>query len=259
MAGRRDISPPMMQTIPPTSGAPSGTVTERSSNVPFAAAGFFKRIRPRSSATAATTETAPSERGFQNFGGRKIESVLESGGDGFGNPGPSSSAAPSPRPVRGFSGAPAAGLAPSFRPASPQTPLSETSFYRDSQGFYGGAPEPESSSNPSSMYGRPDSPPPRSPDRPGPAIASSSPLARVGSQAQRHQEVAFMRPGPARTPVTNQAGFSSLRPPTGRGTPTPRPLPPVGSSPTPRDGVGRSHPSFDGSRGSRFTEEIVPP
>lgn len=259
MARGRNISPPMAQTVPPASGAPSGTVTERSSNVPFAAAGFFKRMRPRSSATAATTETAPSERGFQNFGGRKIESVLESGGDGFGNAGPSSSAGPSPLPVRSFGVSPVAGLGSSFRPASPQTPLSETSFYRDSQGFYGGAPEPEPSSNPSSMYGRPESPPPRSPDRPGPATASSSPPARVGSQAQRDQEVAFMRPGPARTPVTNQPGFSSLRPPTGRGSPPPRPLPSVGASPTPRDGVGRSHPSFDGSRGSRFTEEMVPP
>ena len=249
----------MAQTIPPPSIPPSGTVTERSSNVPFAAAGFFKRIRPRSSATAATTETAPSERGFQNFGGRKIQSVLEHGGDGFGNPEPSSSAGPS-RPAPGFGDSPAAGFGAGLRPASPQTPLSETSFYRDSQGFYGGAPEPEPSSNPSSMYGRPESLPPRSPDRPGAGLAITSPLARVGSQARRDEEVAFMRPGPARTPVTNQPGFSTLRPPaTGRGTPPPRPLPGVGGSPTPRDGVGRSHPSFDGSRGSRFTEEIAPP
>ena len=258
MAGGRNISQPMTQSIPPTSGAPSGTVTERSSNVPFAAAGIFKRIRPRSSATAATTETAPSERGFQNFGGRKIQSVLEHGGDGFGNPDPYGSGGPS-RPTPGFGAAPvAAGL----RPASPQTPLSETSFYRDSQGFYGGAPEPEPSSNPSSMYGRPESPPPRSPDRFGPALGSTSPLARAGSQARRDEEVAFMRPGPARTPVTNQPGvIPSLRPPpaTGRGTPPPRPLPGPGASPVPRDGVGRSHPSFDGSRGSRFTEEITPP
>ena len=217
-------------------------------------------MRPHSSATAATTETAPSERGFQNFGGRKLDPILATGGDGWGNPGPSGAAGPSSRPVRGFGVSPAAGLGAELRPATPQSPLSETSFYRDSQGFYGGAPEPEIGSNLLSMHGRPESPPPRSPDRPTPQFASS-PLARVGSQAQRDQEVAFMRPGPARTPVTNQPGFPSLRQPTptGRGTPPPRPLPAAGASPTARDGVGRSHPSFDGSRGSRFTEEIAPP
>ena len=248
----------MAQTLPPTGSVPSGTVTERSSNVPLAAAGFFKRARPRSSATAATTETGPSERGFQNFGGRKLESVLSSGGDGWSNPGPSSSSGLSPRPVRGPGPTLAAGLAAGVRPASPETPLSETSFYRDSQGFYGGVAEAEIGSN-TSIYPRPDSPPPRSPNRPAPTFTGASPLTRVGSQAKRDSEVAFMRPGPARTPVTNQPGFSSLRPSTGRGTPPPRPLPPVGASPTARDGVGRSHPSFDGSRGSRFTEEMAPP
>lgn len=249
----------MAQTLPPTGSAPSGTVTERSSNVPLAAAGFFRRVRPHSSATAATSETGPSERGFQNFGGRKLESVLTSGGDGWSNAGPSSSSGPSPRPVGGSDPTPAAGLAAGVRPASPQTPLSETSFYRDSQGFYGGAPEADIGSNTSSTYPRPDSPPPRSPNRPAPTFTGASPLARVGSQAKRDPEVAFMRAGPARTPVTNQPGFSSLRPSTGRGTPPPRPLPPIGASLTPRDGIGRSHPSFDGSRGSRFTEEMVPP
>lgn len=91
-------------------------MTERSSNTPLAAAaiapGFLRRLRPLSAQTTGTVETTPSERGFQNLGGRKLPSVFTAGGDGYGG---------------GYD----------------KETLSGSSFYRDSQGnYYGGAGSP---------------------------------------------------------------------------------------------------------------------
>ncbi|KAI9871371.1 MAG: hypothetical protein M1830_002977 [Pleopsidium flavum] len=197
------------EVVPPGT-AQSGAMTQRSSNVPLAAAaiapGFFKRLRPHSGQTIATTETAPSERGFQNLGGRKLPSVFSTGGNGYGG---------------GYD----------------KETLSGSSFYRDSQGFYGG---------------------PGSPSAPGFAGPSSGPSGHglaTGPDAG-DKEVAVMRPSPARTPVTSQGGFGVL-PGTPRGPSTPKgtPPPPIGTNP--RDAIGRSRPSFNGSRGSRFTEETA--
>ena len=250
-------------------------MTQRSSNTPLATSGaFFRRLRS-SGTTTGTTETAPSEKGFQNLGGRKIESVLTTGGDGYGQPGPSSQAprgysgtqaglglgttssvtggAPPPPSssagpgistgVMAAAGATGAAVGTHERPqeTSPgpsDSGLSDTSFYRASQGFYGGTADDPSSTSPGS------SPPGPSafPQPPGPG------------------EVNY-RPGPARQTIINQPGFAPLRPPAGRGTPPPgrgrgTPPPPRALTPQMRDEVGRSHPSFDGSRGSRFTEEV---
>ncbi|MCJ1284339.1 hypothetical protein MMC26_003670 [Xylographa opegraphella] len=197
--------------------APPGTAQSgmamAESAAPLAGTGllpFFRRLRPHSGQTIATTATTTStERGFQNLGGRKIESVLVSGGDGYG------------------------GLAPNAA-----ANLSTTSFYRDAQGnTYGGT-----GSTPSSMYVGPGSPP-ASPRRP-PAGASVHPDLRASDK-----EVAVMRSGPARTPVTTR-GFDS----------PPRPVPSSGQMPPPvirPDAIGRSHPSLDGSRGSKFAEDLT--
>ena len=204
---------------------PEAPVTQRSSATPLAAAGiapFLRRLRSHSGQTAATTETAPSERGFQNLGGRRIESVLTSGGDGYGGPGPVN-------PDR-------------------ETNLAGSSFYRDSQGTTYGGP----GSLPSSMYVGPGSPP-LSPTIPSAAEAGPS-IPSVPLEPHDRlpdQEVAVMRPSPARTPVTSQAAFTTNPPratPPPRAPPSPRP-PPIG------DGIGRSHPSLDGSR-SRFAENL---
>ena len=203
---------------------PEVPLTQRSSAVPLATAGlapFLRRLRSHSGQTAATTETAPSERGFQNLGGRRIESVLTSGGDGYGGPGPIN-------PER-------------------DNNLSGSSFYRDSQGTYGGP-----GSLPSSMYVGPGSPP-LSPNIPSVAEAGPS-IPTIPLEApDRHsdQEVAIMRPSPARTPVTSQGAFTSQSP---RATPPPR-APPSPRPPPNGDGIGRSHPSLDGSR-SRFAENL---
>jgi hypothetical protein len=181
--------------LPPA--APTGGMTQRRSTtfaVPVAlaslAAGFTKRSSQRSERTIST---APSERGFYRVSGRKLPSVLQSGGDGYGG------------------GAPDANT------------LSGSSFYRDSTGFYGGG---------------------------GPSHAPGSPLASnpAGVSSERDSGVPVMRPSPARTPVTEQGPFRSLATP-------PPPLQPPRRHDLP-DGVGRSHPSQDGSHASRFTEEV---
>ncbi|KAL8879410.1 MAG: hypothetical protein Q9198_002968 [Flavoplaca austrocitrina] len=227
-------------------------MTERSSAaVPLASAAFFRRLRPGSGATATTTETTPSERGFQNLGGRKLESVLSSRGDGFGDlpfgaagtsttPGSASARGQPPPSNPIITGAP--GAAPAH--SSPES-VSGSSFYRDSQGFYGGPgqgqPGAEPASNSSSMFVGPASPP-------------QSPTHAPSGIPQGQEGVAVMRPGPARTPITTPGGLSSMRGPPARGTPPPQI--PGTIQERPRDGLGRSHPSMDGSRGSRFAENI---
>ncbi|MCJ1315783.1 hypothetical protein MMC15_001103 [Xylographa vitiligo] len=204
----RDEDP---EFAPPSTAQSAMAMAE--SAAPLAGTGlapFFRRLRPHSGQTiATTTTTASTERGFQNLGGRKIESVLVSGGDGYG------------------------GLAPNTA-----ANLSTSSFYRDAQGnTYGGT-----GSTPSSMYVGPGSPP-ASPRRP-PVGASVHPDPRSSDK-----EVAVLRSGPARTPVTTR-GFES--PP--RSILPPEPIPPPVIRP---DAIGRSHPSFDGSRGSKFAEDLT--
>ncbi|KAL8706925.1 MAG: hypothetical protein Q9201_000085 [Fulgogasparrea decipioides] len=227
-------------------------MTQRSSAaIPLTAAGFFRRLRPDSGATATTTETTPSERGFQNLGGRKLPSVLSSRGDGYGDipfgaagtstaSGPSSGRGPPPPSIPIITAAP--GAAPGH--SSPES-FSGASFYRDSQGFYGGPgpgqPGPDPPSNSSSMFVGPASPP-------------QSPTYAPSTASQPHEGIAVMRPGPARTPVTTQGGPSPMRGPPARGTPPPQI--PGTIQERPRDVLGRSHPSMDGSRGSRFAEDI---
>ncbi|KAL8929756.1 MAG: hypothetical protein Q9172_000313 [Xanthocarpia lactea] len=248
----RTISPPLPQSASTGPGATSGTMTERSSAaVPFASAAFFRRMRPGSGATATTTETTPSERGFQNLGGRKLASVLSSRGDGYGDipfgaagtsaaPGPSSAQGQPPPSIPIVAGAP--GAAPGH--SSPGS-LSDSSFYRDSQGFYGGPgrgqPGHEPPSNSSSMFVGPASPP-QSPTHPPPGLQPAQ------------EGIAVMRPGPARTPITTEGGLSPMRGPPTRGTSPPHV--PQTIQERPRDGVGRSHPSSDGSRGFRFAEDL---
>ena len=189
-----------------------------------AIAPLFRRIRPHSTQTTTTTETAPSERGFQKLGGRKLESVLVSGGDGYGDNG------------RG----PGAGN------------LSGSSFYRDSQGTYGGPGSVRSSMNVGPGTPGRSAVPSGSYD---PTIASSS--RDVSQQNPIDKEFVTMRPGPARTPI-HSPGFSTPRQ---TATPPPRATPEHGYTSSPSqlqrpDPLGRSHPSFDGSRGSRFAEDL---
>lgn len=286
-AQRRTISPPISQAISPGGVPQAGNMTQRSSITPIVGAGLFSRLRPASAQTATTADTAPSERGFQKISGRKLPSVLASGGDGYGDaaaagpstapmaaggagaagaaaagntrgsaPGPSAGPAGSKSKGIAPGQSPFAGLAPALRPASPPHSLSGSSFYRDSHGFYGGL-VPESTTQAETDT---SSSPSTSPSYPAPLnIIGRSPQDR-GGPSNRQPEVAITRPGPARTPVINQPGVVPIRTPSRANQP---PLRPARGTPPPpglfRDGLGRSHPSQDGSRGSRFREDTTPP
>jgi hypothetical protein len=167
---------------------PIGGMTERRSlahGVPAALASLtgYKRSSQKTETDRTISSTAGSERGFYRVSGRKLPSVLQSGGDGYGG-------------------------------GIDTNTLSGSSFYRDSQGFYGGPGSPSSPSHPP-----------------------------AGISVQRDSGVPVMRPSPARTPVTEHSPFSTF----------PAPLNPPPRRP---DGLGRSHPSQDGSHASRFTEEV---
>ena len=158
--------------------------------------------------------------------------MLVSGGDGYGGAGPSTE--------RGGE-------------------LATKSFYRDELGTYGGP-----GGLPSSMYAAPGSSSAQMPPAPFPGAFGGVGAARprtpdVGGS---EKEVAVLRPGPARMPVTSPGGWGTPPPPSGfTGTPPPglRGTPPMRGSPgesARQDAVGRSRPSWDGSRGSRFAENI---
>jgi hypothetical protein len=142
----------------PSSGpsGPSGGMTERRSlafAVPAALANLtgYKRASQRTETDRTISSTAGSERGFYRVSGRKLPSVLQSGGDGYGG-----------------------------RIGVDANTLSGSSFYRDSQGFYGGPGSPSFA--------------------PG-----AQPLQRDSAGG-----IPIMRPSPARTPVTEHGPFSAV-------------------------------------------------
>ncbi|GKZ18823.1 hypothetical protein AbraIFM66951_009527 [Aspergillus brasiliensis] len=221
---KKNILPPSGDALPEpdTTGTAEGSLprsaemtSRRSSDDPLFTASYFapafmKRWRQShmTTRTDSTLSSEPSERGFQKISGRKIPSVLHSGGDGYGG---------------------------GYEPGSPT------------------ASEPSTLFSPSSPV-QPRSPP----TQPPVATPYGMPLdASYTREAAEVGGIVVYRPSPARTPVsvTGSASASLSNEPTG-----PRVVSQVGAlSPTmPKrpDALGRSHPSFDGSRGSRFTESI---
>ena len=283
---RRPISPPISQILGPGGVPQAGNMTQRSSSTPIAAAGFLGRLRPASAQTATTADTAPSERGFQKISGRKLPSILASGGDGYGDALAGAASNTSATAAAGGVAARAAGTAdaaagssswatassstepagpasrargvapnqgwftspaPALRPSSPHS-LSGSSFYRDSHGFYGGIvpeeitrEENDASSSPSTLSSYP------------------APL-NIAGMGSSSNSLPHNRPGPARTPIINEPATIPIRTPSRARQQPPRL---VQATPPPqnplRDGLGRSHPSQDGSRGSRFRENTTPP
>jgi hypothetical protein len=175
-------------------GTSSRGMTQRRSLVPAALAGLASYKRSTQKPDPTISPDAGGERGFYRVSGRKIQSVLESGGDGYGDD-----------------------VARAGNTGGP-------SLYKETGGLFGGPVSPTSptySTSPTS----PSSPP-------------------VGISIQREDEKPVMRPGPARTPVTQQGPFSSLVPP------------PLDLPPRRPDALGRSRPSQDSSHPSRFTELV---
>lgn len=150
-------------------------MAERS--VPAAVAAALASLTGKRPAAATDTPQA-GDRGFYRVSGRKLQPVLQSGGDGYTDPHDSVGSGVS-------------------------------DYYRGSQAFEpGGGPSNK--------------------------LALGTPMRPVSG-------VMVMRDGPGRTPVTEQNPFAD--PPT--------PPPPHGPGT-----LGRSLPSQDGSRGSRFQEGI---
>ncbi|KFY41763.1 hypothetical protein V494_02804, partial [Pseudogymnoascus sp. VKM F-4513 (FW-928)] len=184
----RDLTSPDI----PSGGAAAGpmAMVRRASlfTVPAALASLTGQNR-KSQATHSSA--ADSQRSFVRVSGRKLPSVLTSGGNGYEDP---------------FSDQPQDPF------ADPH--LSDTSFYRDSRGFYGGTGFPAT---------------------PTSAGLPSSPL---NDRAPRSPAMGY------HAHISAESGTGPLI----SINPTP-PLPPP-------DALGRSHPSRDGSRNSRFTEEV---
>ncbi|KAL9624207.1 MAG: hypothetical protein Q9160_001454 [Pyrenula sp. 1 TL-2023] len=210
-------------TEPATRSAAMAEVSPRSSgHTPLAAVapGFLSKWRHSGQTTTSVATSDTGERGFQKLGGRKIASVLTSGGDQYGG-------------NYGAFEKDGASTAPSGRSGPGAGNLSGASFYRDSAGFYGGDGS------------RPGTPVASSADVPGPSNARDF--------AETSEGIAVMRPSPARTPVTSAGGIPRQ---TGSNPSTPRERSREPGARTGPDALGRSLASFDGSRGSKFTEGV---
>lgn len=123
---------------------------------------------------------------------------------------------------------------------------------------YGGGYETGSPtiSEPSMTTAVPGSPVnPRSPlTQPPPSTPFGMPLdVSYTRETEENDPVMYMRASPARTPVTSTASMSSVSAPINIPRQSHSSLSPIPQRP---DTLGRSHPSFDGSRGSRFTESL---
>ncbi|KAI1611682.1 hypothetical protein EDD36DRAFT_466611 [Exophiala viscosa] len=230
-----------------TGSNPSYAMSQRSSNVPFAAvfANSLKRLRPHSIQTTETTATGgtdpsmrESERGFRRIAGRKIAPVLGNNGDPYGGN------------YGAFEKDTHAGPSDPLRNAD--RGLAGSTFYRDSAGFYGGAGS-HSPTFPSS---------PTTATRgimPGSSARDFADAQQNSSQVSlttpsRPDGYAVMRPSPARTPVTLSPAASFIRLPIQQAPALDDDAPPLPTGllvPGQRDGVGRSLSSHDGSHVSR--------
>ena len=234
-------------------------MSHRSSAIPLTAtlASSLRRFRPYSSQTQATDATAStvpeSERGFQKIAGRKIAPVLSTGGDGYGGD-------------YGAFSKESGGEGPGHH--RNESSLADSSFYRDSQGFYGGRGTESPTYPPSPTIGTMG-------EKAGPSSTRDfAPHSRGRSSGQGSvaaspiHGTATLRQSPARTPVTVSPAPSSIRLPIQQ-TPDMAadapPVPPLIRGLQPPDGVGRTLVSQDGSRvsarsrastKSRFAENV---
>ncbi|EGE86180.1 hypothetical protein BDDG_09125 [Blastomyces dermatitidis ATCC 18188] len=219
-----------------------GLMSERSvsGGSTLGAAALFSKWRNSHQSTRSFEPPPSSERGFQKVSGRKITSVLESGGDGYDDP-------------FGVNG--------------------EKLYYETTSAA--GAVAKETGSRTTSSH---FIPPSSSSFQPRPTLSririsrSASPIAqalhtpplgRPPSQESDSSAHVVFRPSPARTPLTSSAdvtttttlsapGSIALHPPPHQSLPRL----PVHRRVSVQDAIGRSIASSDGSRTSRFTEAI---
>ena len=185
-----------------------------------AAAGFLHRF------SAPRTPPEPPQRGFERVSGRKIPSMF-------------SGARPDAEPLDPFADPTPGSIPP------------DASFYRDSEGFFGmgtGAAGVAAAAGGAGSRS--------SGSHELPADESVAPGAAAAAAAEQEK---FM-PGPARVPVIHPGGPYSpvvVGPTIDEHGAADSPRVPTPASLAAGPGtLGRSHPSFDGSRGSRFTENV---
>nr|OQO22475.1 hypothetical protein B0A51_10107 [Rachicladosporium sp. CCFEE 5018]OQO25467.1 hypothetical protein B0A51_07336 [Rachicladosporium sp. CCFEE 5018] len=207
-------------------------MAERAGLMPFVAAvpGLF-RHQNRSRDSAA--DVPESERGFTRVSGRKLPSAWSEGMTSASHPPmpPMSNAPPPMMPIIG---------------AEHSRDLSDNSFYRDSAGTYAGVGE----ANRDSVAGRSTSP--------SNPFADLSPIdTNITPEGEDTQMV--MSPGPRRTPTVHHGGPYVMSPTTASSDPPGMLSPgqPPWSAGTQATFARSETPaSMDGSRGSRFTEEV---
>ncbi|KAL2854819.1 hypothetical protein BJY01DRAFT_243474 [Aspergillus pseudoustus] len=101
-------------------------------------------------------------------------------------------------------------------------------------------------------------PRPSSSSRPPLSNPFSAPLDTSFTREVDEDDVVFVRPSPARTPTAGSSNATTWAEASARAMPMAFPMPPSGTPSIPKrpDALGRSHPSYDGSRGSRFSENL---
>ncbi|KAL2813155.1 hypothetical protein BJX63DRAFT_421448 [Aspergillus granulosus] len=92
--------------------------------------------------------------------------------------------------------------------------------------------------------------------RPPPSHTFGAPLDTSFTREVEEEDVVFVRPSPARTPTAGSSNAAMWAEASTRTMPMAFPMPPANTPAIPKrpDALGRSHPSYDGSRGSRFSE-----
>lgn len=214
------MSPDLDQAAPMSRGGPG--MAERAGLMPFVAAvpGLF-RHQNRSQGSDAGAGTG--ERGFQRVSGRKLPSQFS---EGMTGPSRNITSPPPTMPLVGGSTA--------------HGNMSNTSFYRDSQGFYGGEGQ-DQHANP---------------------FSDVSPLDTSPSEAERGARAGepIMSPGPQRRPTVHQGGPYVMSPTTAssnaRDTLSPSSPPWTNTGTSATFSRSETPASLEGSRGSRFMEEV---
>ncbi|KAK2855564.1 hypothetical protein FQN49_005071 [Arthroderma sp. PD_2] len=215
-----------------SSGASAGRNTfstsdtsQLSGSVLGGATRVFDRFRTSTGSMAA--EPVPTQRGFQKLGGRKLTSVLETGGDGYDDK---------------------FGTDEKRLIASPESAGFGKETGSRSTAVAGGAGALGGGLHKELGLGQERSHSP-----------STSPMDRPLSDESAYSERVAFRPSPARTPVATPVesamrGGITTTPQSGIVAPS-EPLP-TAIPPSVRDGIGRSLAAADGSRASRFTEGV---
>ncbi|KAM5433142.1 hypothetical protein MferCBS31731_007139 [Microsporum ferrugineum] len=194
--------------------------TSNTSQLSGSVLGGATRVFDRFRTSSASMAVEPVERGFQKIGGRKLTSVLETGGDGYDDK----------------FGTDEKSLIVPLKPSGFRKETGSRSAVTGGEGSYGSGLHKELGL--------------------GQQTSRSPPGRPISDESTYSERVAF-RPSPARTPIATPAesvirGGISTTPHSGIVAPS-EPLP-TALPPSVRDGIGRS--LTDGSRASRFTEGV---